>query len=144
MNRLSSFFRFHQVNRFRPHYANNIFFTMNNNSLSRQRFRVKSTQCVKTNKTIIINMGNEKTNFVHVCRYHCFFGCFPFFYSDNIAHCIYFYTIDKRTNLFNYKFSNFLLKTRSSGNFTNLFQQFYINHLSVYFSKETVIGTVQK
>src|SRR5690606_13980969 len=94
---LCSFLRRHHMDGLAAHYTHQILGTMYNHPLSGQGLRIKSSQCMEPHKSIIINVGDDEADLVHMGGHHYPLSLSiisPLFYGDDIAKVVNTHFID--------------------------------------------------
>src|SRR5688572_13037628 len=116
------------MNRFAAHDTRHIFLTVNNDTLCCKRLRIKTTQWMKPNKPIVINVRDDKADLVHMSCYQYPLLLTTFLYCNERAHCINKPLINEIRDLFLDDIPDPAFKSRSTRRFRNFFQQLKINH----------------
>ena len=83
---------------------------------------------MEAQEALVINMGDDEADFIHVRGDHHPFAGFTFFEGDDIAHRIYAHLIYEGRNLPQHQFAHALFEARGTRSFADCFKQLDINH----------------
>src|SRR5690606_16742113 len=119
----------HHMDRLAAHHPYQIFLSMHDYSLGGQGLWIETSEGMKSEKTSLIDMSDDKAYLVHMgCHHHALsigisVSSFDSYYVTEIVGCD---LICEWCHQVNYQVSNSFFKARCSGYFTDLLQQGYV------------------
>jgi hypothetical protein len=78
--------RRHDVDRLRAHHAHDVLAAVDDHALGGERLRIESADRVEADEALVIDVGDDEADLVHVGGGHDFFGGrAAFFQGDHVA-----------------------------------------------------------
>ncbi len=110
----------HDVNWLGAHDTDDVLAAMDDDSLRSQCFRVESADGIEADEALVVHVGDDETDLVHVGGGHGFLGGrSPFFQGDDISHVVHADLVGEALELGEHEIADFLFKSGRAGRFTN-------------------------
>ena len=117
---------FHDVDGFAAHDSDDVFFAVDYDSLCGEGFGVESAEGMEAGESVVVDVGDDECDFVHVGGDHDFFAGFAFFEGDDVAEVVYFDVIDEAFDFFEDELTDGLFVSGSAGSFADIFEKGYV------------------
>ena len=126
---LGAFRRGHDVDGFHAHDADEVFFTVDDDALGRQRLGVKAAQRQEFDEPLVVDVTDHEPDFIHVGGgHHGFFRVFAFHDGNHAAHVVHAHGVHQRGHFLDDEIADFVFKPRSARSHANLTKQFQIHN----------------
>ena len=122
---------------FHAHDADEVFFTVDDDALGRQRLGVKAAQRQEFDEPLVVDVTDHEPDFIgRFCRiqftqsttFYCFFRVFAFHDGNHAAHVVHAHGVHQRGHFLDDEIADFVFKPRSARSHANLTKQFQIHN----------------